>query len=328
MKINKVLLFSKSIFLALLLSSFLCFSYVSAQTDFSGNDISIETIPEIPGPYEDVHVKLISYSYNLDQLNITWIEDGKTGLTGIGEKNFIFTSPGLGGLKTVEVKVILPNGELFDKKIITKPSDVDLLWQGVDAYTPPFYRGKALPSSEGILRVVAMTSFANNKSVYSWRRNYNAVQDASGYGKNSFTFRNSYLNKVENISVTSTNTDDGSVAQKSIGLSLYTPKIIFYEKDPLLGILYNKGITDSVSVGKSDKTLVAEPYFVSPHDPLSTDLLYTWKINGKEIDNPDQPNTIVIRSGNQSGTAKIDISIESISKLFLSVKKSLTVNLE
>lgn len=321
-------LFLKGIFTTLLFFSAFYFSPVSAQTDFSNNDISIETIPEIPGPYEDVQVKLISYSYNLDQLNITWLEDGKVGLTGTGEKNFSFISPGLGQTRTVEVRITLPDGELFSRKIITKPSNVDLLWQGVDAYTPPFYRGKALPTSEGVLRVVAMTSFPNNKSVYSWRRNYNAVQDASGYGKNSFTFKNSYLNKIENISVTSNNTEDGSVAQKNIALSLFTPKIIFYEKDPLLGILYNKGITDSVSVGKSDKTLVAEPYFVSPRDPLATDLLYTWKINTKEIDNPDQPNTIVIRSGNESGTAKIDLSIESISKLFLNVKKSLSVNLE
>ncbi len=298
------------------------------------NDISVISDPEIPGPYEGVVVTLQSYTYDLDQALITWKTNGQVTLTGIGEKSFSFQTKGIGEATTIEVTIAI-DGEKIVKRITTKPGAVDLLWQAVDSYTPPFYKGKALPSSEGLVKIVALPNFNTNgkitsskNTLYAWKRNYTALPGLSGYGKQSITIKMNYLSNQENISLESTDPNDGSNAKANIALRTFNPKIIFYERDSVLGTKYNAALTQGVTISESDKMIVAEPYFVSPNYPLSGDLNYTWSINGNTIPTPERKNAIILRRGEQTGIATLKIDITSVSKLFLEVSKSLNIRLE
>jgi hypothetical protein len=88
--------------------------------------------------------------------------------------------------------------------------------------------------------------------------------------------RQSYLNKKESLDVSATGIGTGVVTQKNFEVPIFKPKILFYEKDPLLGIKYNRTLDSSFEVASGEKTIVAEPYFFGPSSALSPELDYAW----------------------------------------------------
>lgn len=307
---------------------------VFAQGSFEPSDIVVDINPETPEPNKEVTISLNSYSISLDQMYIEWQEGNIISLAGYGEKTFHFTTGSIGETNVIKltIKDKQDGSILYNKTIVTKPGDMDLLWQAVDSYVPPFYKGKILPTTEGLVKITALPSFKiGNKIVspknvvYQWRRNYNAIPEGSGYGKNVLSLKQSYLNNEEKIEVTATETTGGGVVKSSLVIKPYDPKIIFYEKDPLLGVLYNQGLYNSATLSRLDKTLIASPYFVSSKDPNNSDLTYTWSLNGSDLSTPSTPNQIVLRGTDQTGTATLNLLIESASKLFLSAKKSINL---
>lgn len=301
------------------------------------SDIVFETTPEIPRPGEPVTIQITSYSVNINTYFMEWSESNEIKLSGYGQKEFQFLAGTIGETKTITLTIKNKEGgnTVYTKKFVSKPSGVDVLWQTVDTYTPPFYRGKALPSTESIVKIIALPNFQTTKktiapkdAVYTWKRNFQTIGGASGYGKNIFSFKKSYLQDEDTIQVTASEPIEGSVATQNLLIKTYQPKIMFYKKDPLFGINFSQGISTDTTLYQNDTTLVAIPYFLSPKNILDTDLTYTWSLNGSDIGTPAIKNQIVLRGTDATGTAKLNLSIESLDKLFLSVKKTLTLNLQ
>src|ERR1035437_8597866 len=203
---------------------FLSISFISALIilgivlPFKANAVSQSSIlvnvaPENPTPNENVSITLSSYASNLDSVLISWSVDGKTVLSGIGKKSFSLNAPAAGGETNVVASISLPDGAI-DTRIIIRPAVMILLWQANDSYVPPFYRGKALPTPDSEIKVVAMPEIKSGSSLvdptnmtYAWKQDYNNMQDASGYGKNSFSYVNDYLESSSNISVVASTID-------------------------------------------------------------------------------------------------------------------------
>lgn len=317
------------------LLTFIAFSFflsIPLYAQLAQTDVSLEAIPDVPGPYQTVTLNLVSYAVDLNHLSITWYENGVLKLSGFGKKQFSFETKGLGVQTSVEARIVYGTSTLV-KTFIIIPSDVDLLWEAADSYVPPFYRGKALIPSQGLVKIIALPEFEatgglqnSSGSVYTWKRNYNTVQEASGYGKNVFTFRHNYLNPAEYITVTATNATTNRVAKRSITLGTQSPKIIFYEKDPLEGIKYADALTEGLTVGTSEKTFIAEPYFFSPGTVAASELTYTWKINGAPVVPSQIKNQIVLKSGS-AGSSEISLDIKNVKYLFQTLGIRLPVNL-
>jgi hypothetical protein len=142
----------------------------------SVNSVSVNVQPENPTPYENVTISLVSYASNLDSVLINWSLNGKTVLAGIGKKEFSMKAGADGSTSTITVSISLPDG-MIEKKILIKPNLMVLLWQANDSYVPPFYKGKAMPSPESEVKVVAMPDVVNSKNMtYSWQKDYNNDQ--------------------------------------------------------------------------------------------------------------------------------------------------------
>ncbi len=303
----------------------------TTHAELSQTDVSVESIPDVPGPYESVTLNLISYATDLNRLQITWFENGVSKLSGVGKKQYSFQTKGVGEVTTIEAR-ITADGSILSKRFVIKPAGVDMLWEATDTYIPSFYRGKALPSSEGVIKIVALPHFKNGSGetasdsvVYNWKRNYNSVTDSSGYGKNVFIFKQSYLNPVEQIGLTAIDNGTGSSVKKNVFVKTYTPKILFYEKDPLLGIKYEKAFNE-IDVADAEKTIIAEPYFFSPGNIFSSDLDFIWKINGSVIIPPDIRNILTVKSGGV-GESNVTLEIKNQKKIFVDTKNSLKINL-
>lgn len=301
-----------------------------AHAQEAGDEISVDVIPALPAPGENTTISLSSFTANLDGAKITWTVNGTVKLSSFGAKKYSLTAGKVGITTKIVISIILPTGEKVEKTIVIQPAEADLLWQAVDSYTPPFYKGRALPASEALIKVVAIPNIKNQNAslVYNWKKNYQVAQAESGFGKNAYSFRVSYLNKNEKIGVVISAPDGTYAANKEVTIIPVATQILFYRTKPLEGPKYNHALEGTFLLTDTETTLLAEPYYFSPDNKESSQLKYTWKLNNTVIRMTGKQSELVVRKGdNTNGVAKIDVAIESIPKLFQLNNTSLMINL-
>ncbi len=321
-------------FIALLIITTLCFKQgVSfAEIQIQASDIDVKTMPENPSPFDDVTITLSSYAMDINSADIEWLENGKTILEGIGKTSYAFKAGSANSIDSFTVKITPGNSiKTITKQISINPSEIDMLWEAVDAYTPPFYKGKALPSQEGVIKVTAVPNTSTLKGVstknmvYVWKVNHNVVSNASGYGKNTYIFKNDYLNNTEYVSVQASSPNGNFSSANSTDINIVSPNIIFYQKSVDAGIMYENALNDQSTLAGDEMTLVAEPYFLTMKN--NDQLNYNWKINSDSISTPKNPRELTVRPESHGGYATISLSIENLNKLFQSVAQTLKLNL-
>lgn len=296
------------------------------------SDISVDIIPENPQPYDDVTVTLSSYATDLNKAMIQWQSGSKVVLSGYGRTSYSFKASGPNTITIINVVIGIPGAiDKIEKRITINPSEVELLWEGVDSYTPPFYRGKSFPTQEGMIKVVAIPNTAVIKQgkgsiTYTWKAGDNTVQGASGYNKDSYIFQNSELNNIEKVSVTAESVDSQYTATNSIDVPIISPKVVFYKKSPTEGVLYNQALLDDAFMSEDEFTVVAEPYFLSLKGNESA-FSYDWKINGENIATPSKKTELTIRPADRGGYAIIGLTLENLNTLYQKAVGQLRINL-
>jgi hypothetical protein len=305
-----------------------------AHAQVRDTDIVLSISPENPGSNQNVTATLSSYSIDLDKANISWSVNGQSSSMGIGKKTFFFETGSSGTPITLSAMIDTVDGQSVSKTETITPADVDMLWEADDAYSPPFYRGKTLVPSQGIFKVVAMPNLvsqsgkvdASNLS-YAWTQDGDPQTDSSGWGKNYLIFQNSYLDKDNVIKVSVSDITGTTGAEGDITLNTTTPKILFYENDPLLGINWETALTDGFKINPNGETIVAAPYFFSPSDISSSDLTFDWSLNGQSINTPTPPNVLSVKPNpGQSGDATINLAVNNINTLFQSLSQQIQVS--
>src|SRR3989338_8759270 len=181
----------------------LLFLFPISASAVSPSSILVNIAPESPAPNESVNISLNSYVSNLDSISISWSVGGKTVASGTGKKSIAVTAPAAGKEMRVSANVMLPDGNI-EKVMLIRPTVMALLWQANDSYVPPFYRGKALPSTGGEIKIVALPEAKGTSPrnlVYNWKKDYTNDAPASGYGKNFYLFTQYYLEDANTVSV-------------------------------------------------------------------------------------------------------------------------------
>lgn len=315
---------------------------VSAQSDIGlltnpaairDSDIDVELSPAVPGPNQNVKVTLSSYATNLNKASISWSLNGKIQVTGTGKTTFSFSTGDIGTTSTVDIAIIVAEGSRVDKKITVQPSQVDILWEAHESYTPPFYKGKALPIKESKIRIVALPvnrdgSISPTTQVYNWKKNFTVDQANSGYGKYSFILKNSYVETTDSVSVT-TSSQSGSGSAGTLTLRYVEPKILIYENNPVLGLRLNRLLNKGFNLTTGEMTISAEPFYFSEYKNsiAEKNMEYKWTINNSAIYPPAAPNEITLRGSTEQGTANVGISITNINTLFQQAKQTLSITL-
>ncbi|MFH1201106.1 MAG: hypothetical protein V1484_02130 [bacterium] len=294
--------------------------------------ILVKIAPENPAPNENVNIILNSYSSDLDSVLISWSVNGKNVSVGIGQKSFSLNAPNAGEETSVIATTSLPDGAI-DTKVIIRPSVMVLLWQAKDSYVPPFYKGKAMPSPDSTVKVVALpeiktgSSLVNPKNMtYLWKKDYTNNQDGSGYGKSSFTYINDYLEDSNNIGVVVSTVDQKYSSATSVSIGMTKPKIIFYKNDINFGTLWEQALSDGHKI-LYNEVLEAAPYFISPSDLRIPTLTWDWFINDEMVSAPFyRKNTMPLKvQAGTSGTSKIRLEINNTEKIFESAIKEISV---
>ena len=305
-----------------------------AQVD---DEVSVSVSPTNPGPNQLVTVTLTSYAFDLQTAEIDWTATGQHSSVGIGDTTYSFTTKGIGSSTTVQATVTPVGSIAIHESVTITPMVVDMLWEATDSIVPPFYEGKAMPTSESAVKFVAIpqikasngTYMAPSSFVYDWSENYTADAADSGFGVNGYQAYMDYLNLDKYVSV-DVSSQDGSLATSgNMTLSPSQPEVVWYAASPLYGPLYNQALSGSYAVVGSDTSLLAEPYFFSPGTPLSKQLTYAWSLNGGTLATPTIPNTLYLhRDTNDTGTATVSVEISNLNKLFQDATANLTLSLQ
>lgn len=309
--------------------------YASYETGPTANDVLIEVTPENPGPYQDVTLRTTSDYIDLNRYNASWYVDGKRIATGIGQRTATVKTRGYGQRTNVIILIQLPS--LLIKKTFTfEPQDITIMWEAVDSYVPPFYEGKKLPPQEGIIKAVVIPNFKTNNGkpfdsttgVYRWVRNENVVGTATGYGKNSFTFKNNKIRAREKIEVTASDQLGNYEATQAITIPTFEPKILFYEKNPQTGLVSPFSLTNLSLLG-SQTVVQAEPFFFSLVENKVNTLTFNWKMNKEPIHLTDTHNkqAITLENSNEQGSATLYLDITNPNSLFQTASTDLFISL-
>lgn len=306
------------------------FSFAETQIEIQEGDISIETSPDNPQPYQNVTINISSYATDLNKAIITWRNESKTVLSGIGKTSYTFKTQGPNTSNVFNINII-PIGEMntINKTVVISPSEIEILWESFDGYTPPFYKGRTLPVNGGFIKAVAIpntnTIKSGNGSIsYTWKNADSTNLDSSGYNKNSYIFKNDIFNDKNEITVIASSVAGNYTAENTIEIPVYDPKIIFYKKSPIEGILYNNAYNKESAMTEDEITLVAEPYFMSLK---GNDFSYNWKINGETINTPSKKTELTIRPASRGGYATINLIMENLDDLFQKASNTLKLNL-
>ena len=290
-------------------------SFGQIGVGLNNDDINISIDPESPEPYQNVTIKLQSYIIDLDKSIIEWKNGSKILLSGYGKTEYSFTNSGPNTNTIIIATIKTPDSiELITKTINVGSSEIEVLWESANGYVPPFYKGKSFIAPGGSIKVVAIPNTTNgNKGnfTYNWRNADSAVQNNSGYNKNSYIFKNSELTSAEEVSVAVSSVNGKYNATKTIYIPTTSPKMIFYKKSPTDGILYNNALSGSSIMAEDEMTIKAEPYFIS-QTGNDSDYSYDWKINGTSIETPSKKTELTVRPASRGGNASISFTMENL----------------
>jgi len=295
--------------------------YFSKAQILGSSEVALEITPQFPQPYEQIEIRLVSVTVDLNRSNISWFINDSKQLAGIGEKKLSFTAGGAGTISQVDVVIRTATGGSITRSVAVRPASVDILWSA-HAYTPPFYKGKALAPSRGFVTFTAMPQLVTRGGsvvrpedvVYTWGQRGIVLGTTSGYGKRRLVLRAGPATyQPITVSVVATSFDNTVTAYKTIGVRTENQRVIFYEKHPLLGVRYENALGNSFALEQDEITLRAEPYFFSLDDVIDGLLLFSWRVNNKPTVSLDEKkNEITLRrEEDKGGRVQIGLLVEN-----------------
>ncbi|MEK7118498.1 MAG: hypothetical protein AAB869_02700 [Patescibacteria group bacterium] len=299
---------------------------------FSALDlITFHTNPETPGPNQAVTISIQSYAVPLDSAMLTWYIDKEVVASGIGEKSIQTTTTEFGNAVTVNVVIMTASGGRFDKQLILKPIEVDILWEA-DTFVPPFYKGKALPTYKSIVKLSAIprfNAFASDPSLYSYTWTANNTQGlGQKSGKNGVLLPMKYSGSAVPVKVSVNNlasTGEGGGASKNI--ATVDPILLFYEDAPLLGIRLDRALSGAVVTNGTSFTIRAVPYFFSNDDVENSNLVSLWyKDNVKFAPGLDSNTLTIGKEGASAQGSTIGLSIQNMKRILQAADAEVSVN--
>ena len=289
-------------------------------------------VPENPTPNSNVFIDLADYSTDLNRANISWFLNGNKVLEGVGKKSFSTKVGDIGQKTTIKVVIITVEKRTLENTYTFTPSSLSIIAE-VRGYTPPFYKGRALFANQGTLHLVALPDFISSDGtrvdpstlIYKWKRNGQLLNDVSGYGKNVVDISEGVPLGSFEIDVEATTFDGSLTSNTTLVMIPQDPKIIFYEKDPLYGYLFNRAMTSPFSLTNNEISITAFPYFFSINRGNSS-LTYEWSMNNSIVSSGTNDTMTFKNTNGDTGSSNISISITNVNRIFQMANANLTVN--
>ena len=317
---------SLKIFIAIFVLFTPLFSFAQVGSEISSSAIDLTLLPANPTPSQTVMASVSALEFNIDLAKIVWTLGTKVIKSGQGVKSVSFTAPAAGKSDILSVVVTPPGQSALTTSISIAPGGtVDLIWEAIDGYTPPFYRGKTLPIKQSAIKVAAMpivktsngTLAKSSTFAYNWTKDGTNVGGQSGLGKSSVVFSNQILENSNRVEVSATNGME--TVRGSVTIVPFTPEILFYEYDQSRGMgQYNKAFQNNTFIDQPRLTLVAEPYFLMKDWFTNKDVTFNWNLNNQSA-KAGEKNTLGIITTTK-GQVDVGVTYDETQKLFRNIK--------
>lgn len=205
-------------------------------------------------------------------------------------------------------------------------TNVTLVWEA-QTYTPPFYKGKALLTDGGDVKIYAIppTTLGNPLELgYVWKKDGQVINDASGVGRNFFIHESSIFGGSPLI-VVEVYQDNQKVAVGAVRVPLVKPRVLLYPTLPLAGILFGTGVGD---VSGEEVTIEAYPLFFTATSKNDPALTYRWRVDGEYAPNPlGNVGRLTLR-GETAGSVGLGLSIHNTRNILERADDTITVTFE
>lgn len=304
--------------------------FTHAQTVPGGNTF-IRTEPRYPVPEKEITVFFTSYEGDLDSALISWFKDGKLIERGRGLTSIKMRAPKAGVRIEIVAHADLVNGRVIASEHILSPSSVTIL-VNAQTHTPPFYKGKAIPTVGGNVNLIALPEFydSSGKPIdpdtlsYEWWAESGQLEKVKG---RSTVLKNPIFMRDIRVMVTVFG-PGGRNAESDTLIPARTPSIVLYENDPSLGVWYNTSVPPSFLLNKAEVSLHAEPYFFSKS--IIPSLSFDWTLPGSSAPYRSSNQRLVLRpEEGASGLSVINLSahdaLNNVVSMFQQAKTSFSV---
>lgn len=280
---------------------------ISAQEIGQSIDLSLTSTPTVPIGGQSVTIQASSFGVDLNEMNLSWVYQGKVLASGYGKTKVIVTAPANGSTGVVEVTVSGGGIDPVSASLILRPGSVDLLWEGVESSVPPFYKGRPLTTKDGLFRVVAIPAAGAPKQInYQWSLNGSSLQNVSGNNRSSVVLKNDPLVQDKTVSLSVS----GGLFQGTNNVSIPStpPLIIGYQKNDGF-IDFSNGGLDTINIPSDTVELYFAPFFFSIPKGLSESLNFSISAGGETITPDSRPNEVSLSRPDSTTRASLTVGV-------------------
>ena len=117
---------------------------------------------------------------------------------------------------------------------------------------------------------------------------------------------------------------DGSgipISNDLVTVNTSNPNVLFYEKKPTLGLVFNEAVNGEFTLKNDEITLVAYPYFFSKEI-----LGYEWRLNGSVVNSVQGSPEVTFRNDNNNGVSRISLNLTNPSKFLQNAQRLVSLN--
>lgn len=286
--------------------------------------IEARTSPETPDAFEQVRIRLISFTTDLAASLIVWSVDGRVVAEGPSLTEFSVQAGDYGESLDVAATIITPQGERITKNVLIAPVGIDLLWEA-QGYTPPFYKGKARPVAFSKVKVAAFPRFNTTfddprKYAYAWFIRDN-TSVGEGLGKNSTLIEAPRAGQSLAIRANVYTPDRKRQGEKRTEIKSGLPVIRFYEFTPLSGLRLETPLgNEGVPVSAETTSVRVVPYYFSSENVDAGELRIDWSVDGATVRPGADIMQIDVAAPEKSGSRSIKAVIDNIRNPFQSAE--------
>lgn len=285
------------------------------------NAVRINATPASPSVGDVVRFSAESPLFDLSGSAITWQVNSKTITTGDGAVEADYSIGASDESLDIVLTVQDPVWGQAQSEIVIIPVQLELLFDS-PSYVPPFYRGRAMPSAGGTIRLQAIARFPAAKGLlddgsitYTWSRNGRALGTVSGLGRSSVSLSAPLPGDTDTISVRASANSDTISATASVSIPSSQPIIALYEDHPLFGIMFHNAIAAQAPAG-NDMTVAAIPYFATISRLNDSSIRYLWSLNGDSVTASSTKRNTLTVSGN-NGPTSVGLRLSHMSNFYI-----------
>jgi hypothetical protein len=296
--------------------------------------VTMNVTPQNPRPGSRVRMEVVTFSTDLTQAEIGWYENDELIRSGVGLTTHEIVAGPAGSHTLVRVVIRSKEGFVHEEYLDIRPAVVDIMWQARST-VPPFYKGKALYTILGTIKITAFPYIVDDqgnvldpKSLnYKWILNRRVEGNRSGMGKRSivFTQEDSIYRTPFEIEVVVSDTSNRYFAEARTEIDVGDSSVIFYENNPVFGILFNHALYGKYGLKEKELALEAFPFYLDAPDRRDRYLRYEWTVNQDTVTKYADPTLTLRNENNESGQTDINLEVYNERKILEGAREGLTI---